>query len=215
MAEDSLQSVEGSVKTEEGVEACSKGCLLLNNLKIAQVFYEIADLLEIEGVKFIPAAYRRAARAIETIPTPLRAIHERGALETIPGVGSKIGAKVIELLETGRLAYLEELRTKLPPGLTELLNVEGIGPKTIRTLHTKLKISGIDQLETEAKQGQLRGLKGFGEKTEENILQGIAMYRRAKPACYGLIVGYVFAVGCSFLVDLIWFPTGGHYIHGY
>ena len=149
----------------------------MNNLEIAQIFYEIADLLEIEGVRFIPRAYRRAAQAIETLPKPLREIHERRELENIPGIGSRIAAKVIELLETGRLEYLEELRKKLPQGLTELMKVEGIGPKTVLTLHRKLKISGIDQLEVAAKQGKLRGLKGFGEKTEENILQGIAMYR--------------------------------------
>lgn len=152
----------------------------MNNLEIAQIFYEIADLLEIKGVRFKPRAYRRAAQTIETLPETLSEIYGRGELEKIPRIGSSIATKIREILDTGELEYLEELREELPQGLRELVEIEGIGPKMALTLHRELKISSIDQLETAAKQGRLRGLRGFGEKTEENILQGIAMYRSAQ-----------------------------------
>jgi len=160
----------------------------LSNMEIAQILYEVADLLEIKGVQFKPRAYRRAAQTIETLPEALKEIDRRGELEKIPGIGASIANKIREILETGELGYLEELREELPQGLRELVEIEGVGPKTALALYRKLKISSVDQLEAAAKQGKLRTVKGFGEKTETNVLQGIAMYRSAQQR---FLLGYV------------------------
>ena len=160
----------------------------MSNMEIAQILYEVADLLEIKGVQFKPRAYRRAAQTIETLPEALKEIDRRGELEKIPGIGASIANKIREILETGELGYLEELREELPQGLRELVEIEGVGPKTALALYRNLKISSVDQLEAAAKQGKLRTMKGFREKTETNVLQGIAMYRSAQQRS---LLGYV------------------------
>lgn len=160
----------------------------MKNLEIAQIFYEIADLLDIKAVPFKPRAYRRAAQTIETLVEDIEAVHQRGELQKIPGIGSSIASKIREILETGSLEYLEELREELPQSLRELMEIEGVGPKTAMTFHRQLKISSIDELEAAAKEGKLRRLKGFREKTERNILQGIEMYRSAQER---FLLGYI------------------------
>ena len=159
----------------------------LNNLEITQIFYEIANLLEIKGHKFRSRAYRRAAQTIETLPETLLEISKRDELEKIPGVGSNIAAKIQELLETKKLKYLKRLRREFPKGLLSLMEIEGIGPKKALILHKKLRIANIDELEVAVKQGKLRDFKGFGEKTENNILRGIEMYRRGQER---ILLGY-------------------------
>lgn len=145
----------------------------MDNSEIAAVFYEIADLLELEGVAFKPQAYRRAARSIEQLEEPLSSVRESGRLEEVPGVGKALAKKVEELLETRRLGYLDELRRELPEGLVEMLAVPDVGPKTAMLLYKELGISSVEQLKAAATGHRLRGLKGLGEKTEERILQGI------------------------------------------
>lgn len=162
----------------------------MKNLKIAKIFYEVADLLDIKGVPFKPRAYRRAAQTIETLTKDIKTVYKRGELEKIPGVGRNIAAKIKEILGTGRLGYLEKLRSEVPRGLRELTKIEGVGPKTALKLHKKLNISSVDELESAIKKGKLWGLRGFREKTEENILQGIQMYRSAKKR---FILGYIFS----------------------
>jgi DNA polymerase (family 10) len=159
----------------------------IKNREIADILYEVADLLEIKGVQFKPRAYRRAAQTIETLPEDIKAIYERGELQKIPGIGSSIASKIQEVIETGSLEYLEEL----PQGLRELMEIEGLGPKTALKLHKKLKISSIDELESAAKQGKIRELEGFREKAEENILQGIELYRSAQER---FLLGYMLPI---------------------
>ena len=163
----------------------------IKNREIADILYEIADLLEIKGVRFKPRAYRRAAQTIETLPEDVKMIHERGELQEIPGIGSSIASKIQEIVETGSLEYLEELREELPQGLRELMGIEGIGPKTALKLYEKLKISSIEELESAARQGKIRDLEGFREKSEENILQGIEMYRNAQER---FLLGYTLPI---------------------
>ncbi|MFQ6065604.1 MAG: DNA polymerase/3'-5' exonuclease PolX, partial [Candidatus Bathyarchaeia archaeon] len=163
----------------------------IKNREIADILYEIADLLEIKGVQFKPRAYRRAAQTIETLPEDVKMIYERDELQEIPGIGSSIASKIQEIVETGSLEYLEELREELPQGLRELMGIEGIGPKTALKLYDKLKISSIEELESAARQGKIRDLEGFGEKTEENILRGIEMYRSAQER---FLLGYTLPI---------------------
>ena len=150
------------------------------NNAVAEILYEIADLLEIKGVQFKPRAYRRAAQSIETLSENIKTIHEEGELRKIPGIGASIALKIEEILETGSLEYLDQLREELPQGLRELIEIEGVGPKTAQKLHERLRISSIDELESAAKQGKIRDLEGFKEKMEQNILQAIETYRIAQ-----------------------------------
>jgi len=146
----------------------------VNNRQAAAILYEVADLLEIKDVKFKPVAYRRAAHGIETLAEDINRVAERDGLEDLPGVGTNIATKLREILDTGKLEYLERLKQDVGPGVREIAEIGGIGPKKAVVLHQKLGIENIEQLEAAAKDGKIRGLFGFGEKSEANILQGIA-----------------------------------------
>jgi len=163
----------------------------MDNREVAKVLYEIADFLEIKGVPFKPRAYRKAAQSIETLSEDIQSIYKRDELRKIPGIGASIAAKIEELLETGSLEYLEELREELPEGLRELMEIEGIGPKTALKLYEKLKISSIDELEATAREGRISSLEGFGKRTEENILKGIELYRSAQER---VLLGFILPV---------------------
>ena len=154
------------------------------NLDMARIFDEIADIFEVKGENpFKIRAYRRAARTIETLTQDLKVIAERGGineLKKIPGVGDAIAKKILEIAETGDCKKHIELKQEVPTGLLELLAIPRIGPKTIAKLHDELGISSIADLEEAAKLHNLETLPGLGTKVEENILKGIAQYRRYK-----------------------------------
>jgi len=164
---------------------------LSDNQRIASIFYEMADLLEIKGVAFKPRAYRRAAQAIGALREGIKAVHQRGELEGIPGIGANIASKIKEFIETGGIKSLERLREEVNRDLRELMEIEGIGPRTALELHRQLGINNIDELESAAKNGRIRDLKGFGTKTEEMVLQGIRTYRSAQGK---FLLGYVLPI---------------------
>ena len=145
----------------------------ISNKQIAAIFYEVADILEIKSVKFKPVAYRRAAHVIETLEDDIASISEHGKLEEIPGVGIHLAAKIQEILGTGKLAYLENLKQETPAGILKLAEIGGIGPKKALILSRELGITDTEKLEEAAKAGKIRDLTGFGEKSEKNILQSI------------------------------------------
>ena len=145
----------------------------MDNREIAAVFDEIADLLDLQGVAFKPIAYRRAARNIESMEADVNEIAAAGKLEDIPGVGKAMAKKIEEIVRTGKLAYLDDLRSEVPSGLVELLKIPDVGPKTAVVLHNELGITSVAMLKEAVLSHRLRGIKGFGEKTEERILQGI------------------------------------------
>ena len=148
----------------------------MDNSEIAGVFYEVADILELQSVAFKPQAYRRAAAAIERLEVPVSRVMEEGGLEDIPGVGKAIAEKIMEMVSTGRLAYLERLRAEVPPGIVEMMDVPDIGPKTALLLHSELGVASVADLKAAAEAHRIRGLKGFGERAEERILQGIRTF---------------------------------------
>ncbi|HPO71138.1 MAG TPA: DNA polymerase/3'-5' exonuclease PolX [Armatimonadota bacterium] len=150
----------------------------MKNAEAAELLQNIADMLEIKGESpFRVRAYREAARAIETLAEPIEAVAERGELEEIPGVGESIAAKLKEYLETGTLAYYEDLREQVRPGLAELLEVPGIGPKKAKLFYEQLGIDSIEKLEKAAREHKLRTLPRIGPKTEEGILNAIERLR--------------------------------------
>jgi len=154
----------------------------LSNQQIADVFREIADLLEIKGdVVYKIIAYRKAADSISELGEDIYPIWEAGKLTDIPGVGSAIAKKIDELLRTGNLEYLEKLETEVPPSLIELLHVPDVGPKKAALFWHEAGITNLEELKEAAESGRLRNLPGMGKKSEERILAGIqALSRRSK-----------------------------------
>jgi DNA polymerase (family 10) len=121
-------------------------------------------------------SYERAAEAIADLTDDVAALRERGELTSIPGIGASLSAKIVELLDTGKCAYHQELLKDFPATALEFFDIPGIGPKTVKLLVDK-GITTIDELEHAATEGALRSLRGLGEKTEEEMLRGIAHRR--------------------------------------
>lgn len=155
----------------------------MRNQELAQIFYEIADFLEMEEVAFKPYAYQRVAIALESLEEDIATLYKKGgkeALEKIPGVGKNIAEKIEEYLKTGKIKEYERLKKKTPVNMEELIRVEGMGPKKVKVLYQKLGVSNLKDLEKAAKAHKIAPLFGFGEKTEKNILEGIAFLKRDK-----------------------------------
>ncbi|MEA3442533.1 MAG: DNA polymerase/3'-5' exonuclease PolX [Chloroflexota bacterium] len=152
----------------------------MKNTAIAKVFSDIADLLELKGESaFKIRAYQKAARAIEYYPKEIKIMIDEGkGLRDIPGVGEAIAKKTTELVTTGKLDYYENLKTEFPEGITNLLSIPGIGPKTANRLSSELRVSSVDELEQAIKDGRVAGLFRLGGKTATNILQQIQALRR-------------------------------------
>lgn len=150
----------------------------MKNQEIAEVFNDIADLLEIKGENpFRIRAYRRAALNIEGL---VRNVAEttKDELIKISGIGQDLAGKIEEYVKTGRLQFYEDLKKEVPEGLSLLLSVPSLGPKTAKLLFERLKVKDIGTLEKLAREHKLSGLPGIKEKTEENILKGIEMLKR-------------------------------------
>ena len=152
----------------------------MKNSEVAKVFQDIADLLELKGENvFKIRAYQKAARAIEHHPRELEAMLGEGEdLQSIPTVGEAIAKKTAELITTGRLGYYENLKVDFPQGITNLLDIPGIGPKTANKLSGELGITSVDELEQAIKDGRVAALFRLGEKTADNILHQIQALRR-------------------------------------
>jgi DNA polymerase (family 10) len=155
----------------------------MKNQEIAKILYEIGYFLEMQEIKFKPLAYQKAAIILDELTKDIETIYKQGgqkALEEIPGVGKNIAEKIVEYIETGEIAYFEKLKAKMPVKIDELLAVEGIGPKTIKALYEQLDIKDIQDLKKAAEKHKIMCLPGFQEKTEQNILQGIAFVEKSR-----------------------------------
>jgi DNA polymerase (family 10) len=144
--------------------------------EIAEVLGEIGTLLELKGENpFKVRAYQAGARAIEAIePAELERLLAAEELQSVKGIGQALAAKIGELHATGRLGFLEDLRASVAPGLVEMLQVPGLGPKKIKALHDRLGVDSLAALESACRDGRVAALDGFGEKTQANLLAGIA-----------------------------------------
>ncbi len=153
----------------------------MKNDEVAALLNEIGDMLDILGEdRFRVVSYHRAARAIEGLTADIEDLVQEGKLDDIPGVGGAIAEKITEYVTTGRITYREELKARFPPGVLDLLQVRGIGPKKVQTLWQKLGITDLATLEQAAKHHRLRRIKGFGDKTEANLLKAIETYRQGQ-----------------------------------
>ncbi|MFJ9582512.1 DNA polymerase/3'-5' exonuclease PolX [Streptomyces acidicola] len=149
------------------------------NEEVEALLQEYADLIAITGGDAFKArAYEKAARAIGGHPADVSRLDVAG-LKEIPGVGRSIAEKVVEYFRTGRVTVVEETRARIPAGVRQLITIPTLGPRKAMTVYEDLHISSVGELADAIKAEKLRDLKGFGEKTEANILHGIALMRQA------------------------------------
>jgi len=153
---------------------------MASNARIAADLDEIADLLELQDANpFRVRAYRAAARTVRDAERPIRALVEAGEdLRELPGIGKDIAAQIVRKVGGESMEPLLELRGEVPAGLLEVVRVPGVGPKKARALWKELGVEGLDALEAAARQGRIEELKGFGAKSQDKILNGIASVRR-------------------------------------
>ena len=147
----------------------------MNKNEISAALAEIATLLELKGENpFKIRAYQSGARALEGVEEgELSRLVDAGELQSVKGIGEALAQKISELRLTGRLEFLEKLRASVPPGLVEMLQIPGLGPKKILALHGQLGITDVAALAAACNEGRVAALSGFGEKTQEKILAGI------------------------------------------
>ncbi len=151
----------------------------MENVEIAAILREVADLLEIQQANpFRVRAYRNAVRTIEAHAVPMRKlVDEEADLTELPAIGKGMAQNIDELVTTGELSVLNQLSEEIPASLIELMRLPGLGPKKARKLWDELGIETMEALEEAASEGRIATLAGFGEKTQDRILEGIAQYR--------------------------------------
>ncbi len=153
----------------------------MSNADVARVLVDLADLMEIQGANpFKVRAHRNGARTVETLPEPISVLvedPERSPSE-LSGIGKDLSEKITEIVETGRLGQLDEMREEIPSGVVAMLRIPGLGPKKVGVLFQDLGLESLDALESAAREGVIAERKGFGAKTEQSILEGIPIARQ-------------------------------------
>lgn len=150
----------------------------MNKSQIADILDEVGTLLELKGENpFKSRAFHNAARLLGGITEDIAVLVSSGELRKIKGIGESTAKIISDLVTTGSSPDHQSLRKSFPPGIFDMMKIQGLGPKKVSFLHAKMNISSIDALEKAAKEGKLAALEGFGQKTEENILLGIAQFR--------------------------------------
>jgi len=153
----------------------------MKNREIAEIFNDIADILEIKGENpFRIRAYRKAALNIESLSKNIEELDKKGELEKIAGIGKDLASKIKEYIATGKMAFYEDLKKGIPESVLKFMAIPGVGPKTANVLYKDLGIKNIKELRQKAKAGEITKIQGFGEKTIENILRGIDFVRKAE-----------------------------------
>jgi len=155
----------------------------MKNQEIAKIFYEVSEYLEMDEVPFRPYAYQKAGLSLDNLDKDVEEIYkEKGlkGLKEISGIGENLALKIEEYLKTGKIKYYEKLKKQSPVDVSNLTAIEGLGPKKIKTLYQELGIKDVKQLEKAGKAHKIAPLFGFGEKTEQNILEGIEFLKKEK-----------------------------------
>ena len=151
----------------------------MNRQQIADTFEEVATLLELRGENpFRVRAYANAARIIEGLHEDLAMLAAENRLTEIKGIGADLAAKINEMLTTDRLKFHDELKASLPAGLLDLLRIPGFGPKKTKAVYDNLQVDSLDKLEAACRAGKVAELAGFGEKSQQKILEGITLLRQ-------------------------------------
>lgn len=150
----------------------------MDKKQVIAILDEMGTLLELQGANpFKSRAYHNASRALEGIPDDIASLVESGEIRGVPGVGSSIAKIIEDLVIREKSSDYDALKKSFPPGVPEMLNIAGLGPKKVKILFEKMHITSLDELEAAAKANKLADIAGFGEKTEQNILKGIAALR--------------------------------------
>src|SRR5205823_1654677 len=153
----------------------SPGATAMDKTEVANVLDEIGTLLELQGENaFRCNAYHNAARAIQQLEHNLAEVVDQGRLTDIPGIGETLRDKITTLVKTGKLPFYDDLRKKTPPGLVQMLRLPSVGPKKVKALFDQLGIDTLEKLKAACDAGQVAELKGFGAKTQQKILEGLA-----------------------------------------
>lgn len=153
----------------------------MENLKVARIFNEIADILELqEENPFRIRSYRKAAQNIEELSENLENIAEKNELQDIPGIGKGTANKIKEIIKTGKCKYHQELKDTPEANLIEMMHIPGFGPKKAKQVYQELNIVNIEELEKAVKEGKLRKLEGMGKKSEQKILKGIHQFKQSR-----------------------------------
>ena len=153
----------------------------MKNKEIAEVFREVAQLLEIKGDNpYRIRAYEKAAQTIEALGVDVEELAKKGKLTSIPGIGADLASKIQEILRTGTLSLLEELKKEVPPALLTFLQIPSLGPRKVKAIYDKFGITTLEELEKLCLEHKIARLPGFGIKTEENILKGIKLLKEKR-----------------------------------
>src|SRR5213593_2347723 len=153
----------------------------VQNFELARLFYEMATLLEVRNESvFRVRAYQRAAQMLESLTEDIAAVAARGGLQKLPGIGKDLAVRVEEFLHTGRIDQLEALRRDVPPRFLTLLEIRGLGPRTAKLLWDRLGVDSVERLEELCRTKEILNVAGIREKTCENILKGIAIWRAGR-----------------------------------
>ncbi len=150
------------------------------NRELSKILNKIAVLLELEEVEWEPRAYRKAARSIKNLDKDIGDIYKEDELQNIEGVGKSISKSITEYLEKGKIKKYEKLKKKWPKNVDKLIEIEDLGPKKVKRLIKKLKISNVNDLKKAAKKGEIRKIEGFGKKTEEHILHTVHAHKQGR-----------------------------------
>jgi DNA polymerase (family 10) len=147
----------------------------MDKATVAVILDEIGTLLELQGENaFRCQAYHKAARAVEQLETNLADVVAAGQLGSVPGIGETLRDKITTLVTTGRLPFYDDLRTKTPSGLLVMMRIQGLGPKKVKALYDQLGIDSLDKLKAACEAGQVAALRGFGARSQQKIMEGLA-----------------------------------------
>jgi DNA polymerase (family 10) len=150
----------------------------MDKKQIISILDEMGTLLELQGANpFKSRAFHNGSRALEGVTDDLEELVSSGRLREIHGIGESIARTITDLVTTGMSRDYDELKSSFPPGVPEMLKISGLGPKRVKVLFDKMKITSVEELETAARENRLADISGFGEKTEQNILKGIQALR--------------------------------------
>jgi DNA polymerase (family 10) len=153
----------------------------VQNFELARLFYEMATLLEVRNESvFRVRAYQRAAQMLESLTEDIVAVTARGGLQKLPGIGKDLAVRVEEFLHTGRIDQLDQMRRDVPPRFLTLLEIRGLGPRTAKLLWDRLGVDSVERLEELCHTKEILNVAGIREKTRENILKGIAIWRAGR-----------------------------------
>ena len=177
----------------------------MKNKELADLFEKMADILEFKGENpFKISAYRKASRIIGDLTQDIEEIAEQGELKNIPGIGEGMAQKVVEYLKTGKISRFEEVKKGVPDELIAIMDIPGMGPKTLALIHKERGINNLSQLEKAVEDSSLTDLPGMGEKKIENIKRGIQLLKQSKGR---MNLGVAFPVAKQ-IVETLRYKTG-------